>query len=76
MTELTEAPGTLELASSSSSRRRASRATEISRAIKALKKVGLEVAAVRVEPDGAVTIIPGSPTDVALSPQPNPWDAS
>jgi glutamate-1-semialdehyde aminotransferase len=47
--------------------------TEVARTIKALKKAGLEIAAVKFEPDGTVIVIPGTPEAVPSS-APNPWD--
>jgi hypothetical protein len=49
-------------------------APDLTRAIKAALRAGLPIASVRIEPDGAIIILPGKPEDVAPSPTPNPWD--
>jgi hypothetical protein len=61
-----------------SSKRKARRRTpvtqaEIARAVKALQKAGLPVAAVKFTPDGTVIVIPGTPEAVPSSER-NPWD--
>jgi hypothetical protein len=61
------------LAGKGSKARRASRITEVARTVKALQKAGLGIAAVRVEPDGTVIVIPGTPEAVPSSKR-NPWD--
>ena len=71
-------PGTtpvLAVASSKSEARRRTPVTqaEIARAVKALQKAGLPVAAVKFSPDGTVIVIPGTPEAVPSS-APNPWD--
>lgn len=47
---------------------------DVARAIRAAKKENLEIAAVRIEPDGTILIVPGAPPAVRSS-EPNPWDA-
>lgn len=47
---------------------------DIARAVKGARKAQLEIAAVRIEPDGSITLIPGSPASVQPSPDPNTWD--
>lgn len=56
--------------------RRASRFTQadVARAIKAAKKENLEIACIRIEPDGSILLIPGSPIAVSSLTSPNPWD--
>jgi|SRR5262245_16088185 len=49
------------------------RQAELERTVKALRKTGLEIAAVKVEPDGTLIVIPGVPSSVPTSPA-NPWD--
>ena len=34
----------------------------------------IEIAAIRIEPDGTILIVPGTPAAVA-QPEANPWDA-
>lgn len=50
---------------------------DVKRALTAARKAKVEIAAVRIEPNGAITLIPGTPEIVAPSPQPQPnsWDA-
>jgi hypothetical protein len=50
-------------------------APDLTRAIKAALRAGLPIASVRIEPDGAILIVPGKPADVPTSPGGNPWDA-
>ena len=50
-------------------------APDLTRAIKAALRAGLSIASVRIEPDGAILIVPGKPADVVPSPGGNPWDA-
>ena len=50
-------------------------APDLTRAIKAALRAGLPIASVRIEPSGAIIILPGKPEDVAPSPPLNPWDA-
>ena len=38
---------------------------DLARAIRAAKKEKLEIAAIRIEPDGTILIVPGSPRSVA-----------
>lgn len=49
------------------------RQTELERTVKAMRKAGLDIAAVKVEPDGTLIVIPGAPELVPPS-KPNPWD--
>lgn len=55
--------------------RRPARFTEadVQRALKAAQKVKLPIAAVRIQPDGTILIIPGEPESVQPSAS-NPWD--
>lgn len=55
--------------------RRPARFTEadVQRALKAAQKVKLPIAAVRIQPDGTILIIPGQPESVPPSTS-NPWD--
>jgi hypothetical protein len=46
---------------------------DVARALKAAQKAKISVACVRIEPDGTILIIPGTPEPVAGS-APNPWD--
>lgn len=46
---------------------------DLARAIKTFVQAGLQVAAVRIEADGALVIVPGTPAAVL---QQNPWDAA
>lgn len=47
---------------------------EITRAIRGAQKAALQIAAVRILPDGTILIIPGTPASVAPW-EANPWDA-
>lgn len=47
---------------------------DVSRAVRAVKKEKIQIAAVRIEPDGTILIVPGTP-DAVPSSEPNPWDA-
>jgi len=47
--------------------------TELKRAVKVMQKAGLDIAAVKVEPDGTFIVIPGVPEPMPSS-RPNPWD--
>ena len=47
------------------------RRSSVARTLRALKKVGLGVAAIKHAPDGTVIVIPGTPEVVASS-EPNP----
>lgn len=47
---------------------------DLRRVIKAAQAAKLPVAAIRIEPDGSILIIPASPAPVAR-PETNPWDA-
>jgi len=53
--------------------RRASKATQVANVVKGVQKAGLGISAVRLAPDGTVTVIPGTPEAVPSS-EPNPWD--
>jgi hypothetical protein len=46
---------------------------DVARAIRAAQKAKLPIAGVRIEPDGAILIIPGTPEAMPSS-APNPWD--
>jgi hypothetical protein len=65
----------LPVANSKGKTRRGARfkQAEVARTVKALQKAGLSIAAVKVEPDGTVIVIPGRPEGVPSS-APNPWD--
>jgi hypothetical protein len=39
------------------------RETDVSRAVRAVEKVGLSVARVRIEPDGSIEIVAGEPDE-------------
>ena len=45
---------------------------DVARAIRAAKKENLPIAAVRIEPDGTIVILPAE--SEAVQPSPNPWD--
>ena len=48
---------------------------DLTRAIKAAVRAGLSIGYVRIEPDGSIMIIPGTPPAVAPSQSgPNQWD--
>lgn len=49
------------------------RERDIVRVIRAARKANMSLAAVRIEPDGAILVIPGEPEPVAVS-APNPLD--
>lgn len=49
------------------------REKDVARAIRGAQKAKISIAAVRIEPDGAILVIPGTPEPVAAS-APNPWD--
>jgi hypothetical protein len=55
--------------------RRAARFTDadLARAIKAALKAKLQIACVRIEPEGTILLISGDPDRVAIS-MLNPWD--
>jgi hypothetical protein len=52
-------------------------APDLTRAIKAALRAGLPIGSVRIEPSGAIVILPVTAEPVAPSPSPvdNPWDA-
>jgi len=71
-------PGTASLSAVPSSQKKTSRPSRFKQAavagtIKVLRKAGLGIAAVKVEPDGTVIVIPGTPEAVPSSER-NPWD--
>jgi hypothetical protein len=45
---------------------------DIRRAVEAIKSAGLQVASVRIEHDGAILVVPGTPPPAPAS---NPWDS-
>lgn len=47
---------------------------DVTRVIRAAMAAQLRIAAVRIEPDGTILVIPGTPSLVAVS-ELNPWDA-
>jgi hypothetical protein len=49
------------------------REKDVVRVIKAARKANMAIAAVRIEPDGSILVIPGTPEAVPVS-APNPWD--
>ncbi len=58
--------------------RKASKFTksEITRAVKAATAAGLDIASVKVAPDGTIVIIPGAPSIKVIGEvNTNPWDA-
>jgi hypothetical protein len=46
---------------------------DLTRAVEAVLAAGLQIAFVRIEPDGAILVIPGTPAPVPSSAS-NPWD--
>jgi hypothetical protein len=46
----------------------------VTRVIRAAQSAKLDIAAIRIEPDGTILVIPGTPSPVQLSGL-NPWDA-
>ncbi|HIE69493.1 MAG TPA: hypothetical protein EYP98_04655 [Planctomycetes bacterium] len=46
---------------------------DLARAIRAAKQEQIEIAEIRIEPDGTILIVPGIPNSMASS-GPNPWD--
>lgn len=50
------------------------RERDVTRAVKAAKKAGVEVARVRIAPDGTIVIDVGKPIPLAPDDQPNEWD--
>jgi hypothetical protein len=73
-------PGSAALLSAPSSQKKTRRAarfkqTDVARAIKGAQKAKLQIAAVRIEPDGTILVIPGTPEAVPSS-APNPWDGA
>jgi hypothetical protein len=52
-------------------------ANDLTRAIRAALRAGLAIGCVRIEPSGAITLVPGKPEDAVSSPSlpsQNPWD--
>lgn len=47
---------------------------DVSRALKAAQKSKMPIACVRIDPDGSISLVPGSPPVVPPSPHQNPWD--
>ncbi|KAB2941621.1 MAG: hypothetical protein K8F92_11060 [Hyphomicrobium sp.] len=47
--------------------------SDLARAIRAAKQEKLDIAAIRIEPDGTILIVPGTPQSVAHL-EPNEWD--
>jgi hypothetical protein len=56
--------------------RRPARFTEadVQRTIKAAQKAGLPIASIRIEADGSILVVSGSPPPVPSFPVRNPWD--
>ena len=46
---------------------------DVSRAIRAAKKENVDIACIRIEPDGTILIVPGTPGPVAAL-EVNTWD--
>jgi hypothetical protein len=46
---------------------------DLVRAVEAIKATGLQIASVRIEPDGTILVVPGAPPPV---PSANPWDGA
>lgn len=46
---------------------------DLIKVLKAAQRAGTPIASVRIEPDGAILVVPGDPNRVTSS-QPNPWD--
>jgi hypothetical protein len=49
---------------------------ELARAVEVLLAAGLQIASIRIEPDGTILVIPGTPPRVPSSPSANPWDGA
>ena len=47
---------------------------DVARAIRAAKKEKLEIACIRIEPDGTILIVPGTPKFAARSADVDEWD--
>jgi hypothetical protein len=47
---------------------------DLMRAVEAVLAAGLQIASVRIEPDGTILVIPGAPAPVMSSAH-NPWDS-
>ena len=48
---------------------------DLVRALKAAEVAKLQLASVRIEPDGTILLIPGVPEPVPSAKELNPWDA-
>lgn len=48
---------------------------DLVRAMRAAKIAGIPIALIRIEPDGAIHIVPGNPQSVAASDPSKEWDA-
>ena len=48
---------------------------DLVRAVEVVRAAGLQIASIRIEPDGAILVIPGTPPPVPSS-APNPWDGA
>jgi hypothetical protein len=46
---------------------------DVMRAVEAIRAAGLAIASIRIEPDGAILVIPGKP-EIVPSSNRNPWD--
>jgi len=51
------------------------RRSSVAHTVRALKKAGLGIVAIKHTPDGTIVVIPGTPETVSSS-EPNPWDCS
>jgi hypothetical protein len=49
------------------------READVARAVRAARKANISIAAVRIEPDGSILVIPGTPESVQPSTR-NPFD--
>ena len=47
---------------------------DVTRAIKGAQKAKVQIACVKIGPDGTIALIPGQPSDMSQSPSHNPWD--
>ena len=47
---------------------------DVVRVVEAIRAAGLSIASIRIEPDGAILVIPGTPPPVPCSAN-NPWDS-
>lgn len=46
---------------------------DVARALKAATRAGVQIALVRIMPDGSILLVPGTPGSVPMS-NGNPWD--